>query len=115
MDRARAAFHFCYMAAVERHAHPPGILAALGARKIAVAALYWGPVVFLLATIALVVSLWKGWNVGAVLYLAVLVLAAGGAGAAWSLQRRLGEISVALSAPSAPAPWACSPPASRTR
>jgi signal transduction histidine kinase len=96
MDRARAAFHFCYMAAVQRHRPPPGILAALRARKIAVAALYWGPVVFLLATIALVVELWKGWNVGALLYLAVLILAAGGVASAWSLQRRLSEISVAL-------------------
>jgi signal transduction histidine kinase len=96
MDRARAAFHFCYIAAVQRQRPSPGILAALRARKIAVAALYWGPVVFLLATIALVVSLWKGWNVGALLYLAVLILAAGGVASAWTLQRRLGEISVAL-------------------
>lgn len=96
MDRARAAFHFCYMAAVQRSRPSPGILAALRARKIAVAALYWGPVVFLLATIALVVSLWKGWNVGGLLYLAVLILAAGGVASAWSLQRRLSEISVAL-------------------
>jgi len=96
IDRARAAFHFCYMAAVQNRRPSPGILAALGARQVAVAALYWGPVVFLISTIALVISLWKGWNLGGLQYLAVVVLAAGGVGSAWILQRRLGEISVAL-------------------
>jgi two-component system sensor histidine kinase PilS (NtrC family) len=97
MDRARSAFHFCYMAAVQkRRPTSPGILAALRARKIAVAALYWGPVVFLLSTIALVISLWKGINLGGLQYLAVLILAAGGVASAWTLQRRLAEISVAL-------------------
>ncbi len=97
MDRARAAFHFCYMAAVQkRRPTSPGILAALRARKIAVAALYWGPIIFLLSTIALVLSLWKGVNLGHLQYLAVLLLAAGGVASAWSLQRRLAEISVAL-------------------
>jgi signal transduction histidine kinase len=97
MDRRRAAFHFCYMARVQkRRPTSPGILAALRARKIAVAALYWGPIIFLLSTIALVVSLWKGVNLGGLQYLAVLLLAAGGVASAWTLQRRLAEISVAL-------------------
>ncbi|HET9754777.1 MAG TPA: HAMP domain-containing sensor histidine kinase [Myxococcales bacterium] len=81
---------------MQRNRPSPGIRAALRARKIAVAALYWGPFVFLLSTIALVVSLWKGWNLGHLQYLAVLILAAGGVASAWSLQRRLAEISVAL-------------------
>jgi signal transduction histidine kinase len=97
MDRARPAFHFCYMARVQkRRPTSPGILAALRARKIALAALYWGPIIFLLSTIALVVSLWKGLDLGGLLYLAVLLLATGGIASAWILQRRLGEISVAL-------------------
>jgi signal transduction histidine kinase len=98
MHRARSAFHFCYMARVpkSRPPSPPGILAALRARTILVAVLYWGPVIFLLSTIALVVSLWKGTNLGGLLYLAVLLLAAGGVASAWALQRRLAEISVAL-------------------
>ena len=79
-----------------RRAPSPGILAALRARKIALAALYWGPIIFLLATIALVVSLWRGVDLGGVLYLAVLLLAGLGVAAAWTLQRRLGEVSVAL-------------------
>ncbi|TMA21293.1 MAG: hypothetical protein E6J85_07965 [Deltaproteobacteria bacterium] len=41
----------------------------------ALAAVYFGPVVFLLATAVLVVGLWKGWNLGGVLYVAVAVLA----------------------------------------
>ncbi len=98
MDRTRAAFHFCYVAPRMERRRPtsPGILAALGARKIALAALYWGPIIFLLSTIALVVSLWRGINLGGVLYAAVLLLAAGGVASAWGLQRRLAEISVAL-------------------
>src|SRR3989442_10255603 len=80
----------------KRRPTSPGILAALRARKIAVAALYWGPIIFLLSTIVLVVSLWKGINLGGLQYLAVLLLAAGGVASGWSLQRRLGEISTAL-------------------
>src|SRR3989442_6494999 len=80
----------------KRRPTSPGILAALRARKIAVAALYWGPIIFLLSTIVLVVSLWKGINLGGLQYLAVLLLAAGGVASAWTLQRRLAEISVAL-------------------
>jgi signal transduction histidine kinase len=97
MDRARPGFHFCYMARVQkRQPTSPGILAALRARKVAVAALYWGPVVFLLSTIVLVVSLWKGVDLGGLIYLAVVVMAAGGVASAWTLQRRLADISVAL-------------------
>src|SRR2546421_10031978 len=80
----------------KRRPTSPGILAALRARKIAVAALYWGPIIFLLSTIVLVVSLWKGINLGGLQYLAVLLLAAGGGASAWTLQRRPAEISVAL-------------------
>lgn len=93
----RALRDFCYMARVQkRRPASPGILAALRARKIALAALYWGPVIFLLATLALVVELWRGINLSGVFYGAVAVLAAGGVASAWSLQRRLQEISVAL-------------------
>src|SRR5256885_10747238 len=79
----------------KRRPTSPGILAALRARKIAVAALYWGPIIFLLSTIVLVVSLWKGINLGGLQYLAVLLLAAGGGASAWTLQRRLAGVSVA--------------------
>src|SRR2546425_7772413 len=79
----------------KRRPTSPGILAALRARKIAVAALYWGPIIFLLSTIVLVVSLWKGINLGGLQYLAVLLLAAGGVASAWAPQRRLGGVSVA--------------------
>ncbi len=74
----------------------PGLLAAQAARRVAVAALYWGPVLFLLATAALVVGLWKGANLGGLMYLAVVLLAVFGVASGWFLQRRLGEISGAL-------------------
>jgi two-component system sensor histidine kinase PilS (NtrC family) len=72
------------------------VLAAQAARRIAILALYWGPVIFLLATAALVVGLWKGVNLGGLMYLAVVLLAVFGVGSGWILQRRLGEISNAL-------------------
>lgn len=75
---------------------PPGILAALGARRIVVAALYWGPIIFLLSTIALVVSLYRGLNLGGIVYAGVVALAALGVASAWTLRRRLQEITVAL-------------------
>jgi signal transduction histidine kinase len=74
----------------------PGVLAAQAARRIALAALYWGPIVFLLATAALVVELWKGTRLGPLIYVAVAVLAALGVASGWVLQRRLAEISHAL-------------------
>src|SRR2546427_12739403 len=77
----------------KRRPTSPGILAALRARKIAVAALYWGPIIFLLSTIVLVVSLWKGINLGGLQYLAVLLLAAGGGASGWTLQPRPGGVS----------------------
>jgi signal transduction histidine kinase len=80
----------------KRRPASPGILAALRARKIAVAALYWGPIIFLLATIALVISAWRGQSAGGLLYVAVVLLAAGGVASGWTLQHRLAEISVAL-------------------
>jgi signal transduction histidine kinase len=81
---------------VQRRPASPGILAALRARRIAIAALYWGPSVFFVSTVALLFSLWRGIDLHGVYYAGVVVLAALGVGAAWSLQRRLGEISVAL-------------------
>src|SRR5262249_30220198 len=51
---------------------------------------------FLLATVALVVGLWKGINPDPLLYLAVVLLALLGVASGWSLHRRLGEISHAL-------------------
>jgi signal transduction histidine kinase len=81
---------------VQRRPAPPGILAALRARNIAVAALYWGPIVFLVSTIALVVSLWRGIDLGGVYYAGVVVLAGVGVASALRLRARLGEISIAL-------------------
>src|SRR3989442_9155587 len=86
----------------KRRPTSPGILAALRARKIAVAALYWGPIIFLLSTIVLVVSLWKGINLGGLQYLAVLLLAAGGVAPAWTLQRRRAADSVPPEGPRGP-------------
>lgn len=74
----------------------PGILAALKARRIVVLALYWGPLIFLIATIALIVGLWNGRTFGGVQYAAVVLLAALGVASAYTLRRRLEEISVAL-------------------
>jgi len=74
----------------------PGLLAAQTARRVAILALYWGPVIFLLATAVLVVGLWKGMNLGGLMYLAVVLLAVFGVASGWFLQRRLGEISNAL-------------------
>ncbi len=84
------------MLAPKKRPASPGILAALHAQKIAGAALYWGPSIFLLSTIVLVISLWRGQNLGGYLYAAVILLAAGGVASGWTLQRRLSEISVAL-------------------
>src|SRR5438067_13360264 len=92
MDRGRSAFHFCYMASVKkRRPTSPGILAALRARQVAMAALYWGPIIFLLSTIVLLVSLWKGWNLGGLEYLAVLLLVGGCVEPVWALARRLAD------------------------
>ena len=79
-----------------RKATSPGVTAAHAARRIALLAVYFGPVVFLLATAVLVVGLWKGWNLGGLLYLAVATLAALGAASGYVLQRRLHDISGAL-------------------
>ena len=79
-----------------RKATSPGVTAAHAARRIALAAVYFGPVVLLLATAILVVGLFKGWNLGGVLYVAVAVLAALGAASGYVLQRRLHDISGAL-------------------
>src|SRR5476651_802051 len=69
----------------------PGAQAAQRARQIALAGLYWGPILFLGATIALIVSLWRGQNLSGVYYAIVVVLAGLGAASGWVLQRRLGE------------------------
>jgi len=79
-----------------RKATSPGVAAAHAARRIALLAVYFGPVVFLLATAILVIGLWKGLNLGGLLYLAVAVLAALGAASGYVLQRRLHDISGAL-------------------
>jgi len=92
----RSPLHFWYLELVTRRPISPGLRAALRARNIALSALYWGPIIFLLSTIALVVSLWRGINLGGVYYAGVVVLAALGVGAGWTLQRRLQEISHAL-------------------
>jgi two-component system sensor histidine kinase PilS (NtrC family) len=80
----------------QRKPASPGLLAAQAARRVAILALYWGPVIFLLATAVLVVGLWKGANLGGLMYLAVVLLAVFGVASGWFLQRRLGEISNAL-------------------
>ena len=79
-----------------RKAASPAITATQAARRIALVALYFGPVVFLLATAVLVAGLWKGFRVGSFLYVAVAALAALGAVSGWVLQRRLHDISGAL-------------------
>ena len=73
----------------------PGLVAAIGARRIA-ALLYLGPFVFLLSTIALVIGLWKKIDLGGVEYGAVVVLAGLGVVSAVSLRRRLEQVSQAL-------------------
>ena len=73
----------------------PGLVAAIGARRIA-ALLYLGPIVFLLSTIALVIGLWKRIDLGGVEYGAVVVLAGLGVVSAVSLRRRLEQVSQAL-------------------
>ena len=84
------------MIAPKKRPASPGILAALRAQKIAGAALYWGPSIFLISTIVLMVSLWRGQNLGGYLYAAVILLAAAGVASGWTLRKRLAEISVAL-------------------
>jgi signal transduction histidine kinase len=78
------------------HPPSPGAQAAHRARRVALAALYWGPILFLGATAALVVSLWRGENLSGLYYAIVVVLASLGAASGWILQRRLAEISQAL-------------------
>lgn len=73
----------------------PGVRAAIGARRVA-ALLYFGPAVFLLATIALVVGIWKKIDLGGVEYAAVLLLAGLGVMSAYTLRRRLAQVSAAL-------------------
>ncbi len=71
------------------------MVAAIGARRVA-ALLYFGPVVFLLATLVLVIGLWKKIDLGGVVYGAVVVLATLGVVSAISLRRRLAQVSAAL-------------------
>ena len=71
----------------QRKPASPGLLAAQAARRVAILALYWGPVIFLLATAILVVGLWKGFNLGWYLYLAVVLLAVFGVASGWSHSR----------------------------
>ncbi|MBS2021311.1 MAG: HAMP domain-containing histidine kinase [Deltaproteobacteria bacterium] len=79
-----------------RRSFTPGVLAALGVRRIVVAAVAVGPALFLLSTLALVLGLWRGINVGPIVYAATVLLAAGGVIAGLALQRRIKEISAAL-------------------
>ena len=82
---------------LQPHAPPsPGALAAVRARRIALAALYWGPILFLGGTIALVVGLWQGKNLSGLTYAIVVMLAGFGVASGWVLQRRLGDIQGAL-------------------
>lgn len=74
----------------------PGVLAALGVRRIALAALAVGPGLFLLSTLLLVVGLWKGIDLGPALYASTALLALGGVVAAVAVQRRLRDVSAAL-------------------
>jgi signal transduction histidine kinase len=81
---------------VHRRPASSGILAALRARKIAIAALYFSPIVFFVSTVALVISLRRGIDLGGVYYAGVVILAGLGVAAALRLRARLGEISAAL-------------------
>ena len=74
----------------------PGAAAAHRARRIALAALYWGPIIFLGATVTLLVASWRGQNLSGVYYACVVILAGLGVASGWQLQRRLGDISSAL-------------------
>lgn len=77
----------------ERRRRPssPGLRAAETAHSVAVAALYWGPGLFLAATVALLFGAGAAVQYGAVVLLSALAFASG-----LFLQRRLGEISRAL-------------------
>ncbi len=82
---------------LSQHVAPsPGALAAHRARQIALAAVFWGPIVFLAATITLIVAVWRGQNLSGVYYACVVLLAALGVASGWVLQRRLADISGAL-------------------
>ena len=74
----------------------PGALAAVRARRIALAALYWGPILFLGATLVLVISLWRGQNLSGFTYGIVVLLAGFGVASGWVLQRRIADIQGAL-------------------
>src|SRR5947209_8753225 len=78
------------------HPPSPGALAAHRARRIALAALYWGPIVFLAATATLLFALWRHQDLSGVYYAGVVILAGLGVASGFSLQRRLGDISAAL-------------------
>ncbi len=73
----------------------PGLLAALGARRLA-ALLYSGSAVFLLSTIALVIGLYRHIDLGPLEYAAVVLLAGFGVLSALLLRRRLADVSSAL-------------------
>jgi len=79
----------------QRQPASPGLLAAVGARRLA-ALLYFGPAVFLLSTIALVIGLYRHVDLGPIEYVAVVLLAALGVFSANILRRRLAEVQGAL-------------------
>src|SRR5258708_23500024 len=74
----------------------PGLRAAETARRVSLAALYWSPALFLLATLALAIGVWKRVDLGPVQYGGVAVLAVLALASGRLPNGRLVEISRAL-------------------
>jgi signal transduction histidine kinase len=74
----------------------PGLRAAETARRVSLAALYWSPALFLLATLALAIGMWKRVDLGPVQYAGAALLAVLAFASGRFLNGRLVEISRAL-------------------
>ncbi|HXN81402.1 MAG TPA: HAMP domain-containing sensor histidine kinase [Myxococcales bacterium] len=81
---------------IRRRPASPGLRAVETARRVSLAALYWSPALFLLATLALAIGVWKRVDLGPVQYGGVAVLAVLAFASGRFLNGRLVEISRAL-------------------